>query len=64
MPTSALEWFTLLHTNRLVRLTFLNVFDSVNYVLVGLIYLGLYASLGGLVRMEDRRGVFPMNNRW
>ncbi len=45
MPTSALDWFTLLHTNRLVALTFLNVFDSVNYVLVGLIYLGLYAAL-------------------
>ncbi|MGA8878450.1 MAG: hypothetical protein WB555_23115 [Candidatus Korobacteraceae bacterium] len=45
MPTSALDWFTLLHTNRLVGLTFLNVFDSVNYVLVGLIYLGLYAAL-------------------
>ncbi len=27
IPTSALDWFTLLHTNRLVGLTFLNVFD-------------------------------------
>ena len=45
MPNSAIDWFTLLHTNRLVGLTLLNVFDTVNYVLVGLIFLGLYAAL-------------------
>ena len=45
MPRSVIDWFTLLHTNRLVGLTLLNAFDMVNYVLVGLIFLGLYAAL-------------------
>ncbi len=45
MPNSAMDWFTLLHTDRLIGLTLLNVFDDVNYVLVGLIFLGLYAAL-------------------
>jgi hypothetical protein len=45
MPNSAIDWFTLLHTDRLIGLTLLNVFDNVNYVLVGLIFLGLYAAL-------------------
>ena len=44
-PTSTLDWFTLLHDNRLVGLTLLNLFDMVNYALVGLILLGLYAAL-------------------
>ncbi len=44
-PTSALDWFALLHDNRLVGLTLLNLFDIVNYALVGLILLGLYAAL-------------------
>ena len=39
------DWYTLLHTNRLVGLTLLNVFDMVNYLLVGLMFLGLYAAL-------------------
>ena len=45
IPSSVIDWFTLLHTNRLVGLTLLNAFDMVNYVLVGLIFLGLYAAL-------------------
>ena len=45
IPSSAIDWFTLLHTNRLVGLTLLNAFDMVNYVLVALIFLGLYAAL-------------------
>jgi len=45
LPTSALEWFTVLHTNRLIGLTLLNLFDIVNYALVGLILLGLFAVL-------------------
>jgi len=45
MPSSAIDWFALLQTNRLVGLTLLNVFDVVNYLLVGLIFLGLYAAL-------------------
>jgi len=45
IPNSAIDWFTLLHTNRLAGLALLNVFDTVNYALVGLIFLGLYAAL-------------------
>ena len=45
LPTSVLDWFSLLHSNRLIGLTLLNVFDLVNYALVGLIFLGLYAAL-------------------
>jgi hypothetical protein len=45
MPSSVSDWFTLLQTHRLVGLTLLNVFDIVNYTLVGLIYLGLHAAL-------------------
>jgi hypothetical protein len=45
MPSSVIDWFTLLHTNRLIGLTLLNVFDMVNYLLVGLIFLALYAAL-------------------
>lgn len=44
-PTSAIEWFNLLQSHRLVGLTLLNAFDLVNYALVGLIFLGLYAAL-------------------
>jgi hypothetical protein len=49
-PVSAVDWFTLLHTHRLIGLTFLNLFDAVNYVLVGLIFLGLCLALRRLNR--------------
>jgi hypothetical protein len=45
VPSSAMDWFTLLQNNRLVGLTLLELFDVVNYALVGLIYLALYAAL-------------------
>ncbi len=45
LPSSVIDWFALLHTNRLIGLTLLNVFDLVNYALVGLMFLGLYAAL-------------------
>jgi hypothetical protein len=45
LPSTVPEWFTLLHAHRLVGLTLLNAFDILNYVLVGLIFLGLYAAL-------------------
>lgn len=45
IPSSVIDWFTLLHTNPLVVLTLLNVFDIVNYLLVGLIFLSFYAAL-------------------
>ena len=44
-PSSAMDWFALLHDNRLIGLTMLETFDLVNYALVGLIYLALYAAL-------------------
>jgi hypothetical protein len=45
MPNTVLDWFTLLRAHRLIGLTLLNAFDIVNYALVGLIFLGLYAAL-------------------
>jgi len=45
LPSTVLEWFTLLHGHRLIGLTLLNAFDIVNYALVGLIFLGLCAAL-------------------
>ncbi len=44
-PSTTVGWFTLLQSNRLLGLTFLDVFDIVNYALVGLIFLALYAAL-------------------
>ena len=41
----AAGWFALIQANRLVGFTLLNGFDLVNYALVGLILLGLYAAL-------------------
>jgi hypothetical protein len=43
-PSTVADWFSLLQTNRLLGLTCLDVFDLVNYALVGLILLGLYAA--------------------
>jgi hypothetical protein len=45
LPADALGCFTVLHEHRLIGLTLLNIFDSVNYVLVALMFLGLYAAL-------------------
>jgi len=45
MPSNALDWFTLLQHNTFVGLALLNVFDLINYFLVGLIFLALYAAL-------------------
>lgn len=44
-PSSAIDWFALLQNDRLVGLALLNVFDMVNYALVGLIFLALYGAL-------------------
>ena len=44
-PTGVMEWFALLRTHAVVGLTLLNAFDLVNYALVGLVFLGLYAAL-------------------
>jgi hypothetical protein len=45
MPSGAAEWFTLLQRNTLVGLTLLNVFDLVEYALVGLMFLAVCAAL-------------------
>ena len=43
--TSAGDWFRLFQENRLVALTLLNLFDLVEYALLGLIFLALYVAL-------------------
>ena len=44
-PNTVMDWFTLLQNNKLLGLTLLNLFDIVNYALVGLIFLALYVAL-------------------
>jgi hypothetical protein len=55
MPSGAAEWFTLLQHNTLVGLTLLNVFDLVEYALVGLMFLAVCAAL-----WQTNRGVVLM----
>ncbi|MFC1879227.1 hypothetical protein ACFLZW_04880 [Chloroflexota bacterium] len=50
MPANALEWFTLLQDDWFVGLSFLGLFDLVNYALLGLIFLSLYAALREISR--------------
>jgi hypothetical protein len=45
MPARAAEWFALLQSNRFIGLALLNVFDLVEYALVGLIFLAVCAAL-------------------
>jgi hypothetical protein len=45
IPASASEWFSLLQANPFVGLSFLAVFDLVNYLLVGIVFLALAARL-------------------
>ncbi|MFZ5353421.1 MAG: DUF4386 family protein [Bacillota bacterium] len=44
-PETVKEWFELLQSNRLLGLTNLNIFDLVNYLLVGVMLVALYALL-------------------
>jgi hypothetical protein len=44
-PASVGEWFALLQSSRILGLTYLNVFDLVNYLLVGLMFLALFVVL-------------------
>jgi hypothetical protein len=44
-PTTTTEWFALLHAHNLIGVLLLNGLDIVNYALVGLIVIGLYAAL-------------------
>ncbi|MCP4600143.1 MAG: DUF4386 family protein [Proteobacteria bacterium] len=44
-PTTVSDWFTLLQSNRLLGLAYLNIFDLVNYALLSLMFLALYVVL-------------------
>lgn len=44
-PISASDWFTLLQANQIIGLILFDLFDLVNYALVGLIFLALYGVL-------------------
>lgn len=44
-PSTMDEWFELLQQNAILGLTLLNLFDLVNYILVGFIFLGLFTAL-------------------
>lgn len=44
-PVRAADWFMLLQRDWLVGLTLLGIFDLVEYALVGLLFLALYAAL-------------------
>lgn len=57
VPTSAGEWFALLDANRLIGLTLFNVFDLVNYALLGVMFLALSAALGAALRRTNGRVV-------
>jgi hypothetical protein len=45
LPASAAEWFALLQADALVGLTLLGVFDGVEYVLVGMLFLAVCVAL-------------------
>ena len=44
-PRSAFDWFALLQANQFLGLLLLDLFDIVNYLLVGLIFLALWGAL-------------------
>ncbi len=44
-PVTAADWFALLQNNSLLGTGLLNVFDSVNYVLLGVMFVALYFAL-------------------
>jgi hypothetical protein len=44
-PSTVADWFALLNQNKLLGLTLLNIFDLVNYALLGLIFLASLAAL-------------------
>ncbi len=45
VPGTVEDWFTLLQNNRFLGLAYLNIFDLVNYALVGLMFFALYIAL-------------------
>ncbi len=44
-PESIIDWFRVVNENRVVGLVLLNFFDLVNYILVGAIFIALFAAL-------------------
>ncbi len=44
-PITVVDWFTLLTRNKLLGIAYLNFFDIVDYALLGLMFLALYAAL-------------------
>lgn len=44
-PVTVSDWFALLQSNRLLGLSYLNIFDVVNYALLGMMFLALYVLL-------------------
>ena len=52
-PAGAFDWFAVFQQNRLVGLLLFDLFDLVNYGLVGLIFLALY----GALREQDQSAV-------
>jgi len=44
-PNTAAGWFTLLQTNSLLGIISLNFFDIIDYTLVGIMFVALYAAL-------------------
>jgi hypothetical protein len=44
-PNTIIDWFTLLQNHRLLGLSYLNLFDLVDYALLSLMFLALYVTL-------------------
>ena len=44
-PSTVADWFTLLECNTVLGLSFLSIFDVVDYALVGVMFLALYPAL-------------------
>jgi hypothetical protein len=44
-PTSVIDWFALLQQNRLLGLIYLDAVDLLDYALLGLMFLALFAAL-------------------
>jgi hypothetical protein len=42
IPASVIEWFSLFKQSNLIGMLLLNIFDLVDYILLGLMYLSLY----------------------
>jgi Domain of unknown function (DUF4386) len=49
-PNSAAGWFTLLHAHPVIGFTLLNGFDTMTFVLAGVVYFALYIALRRTVR--------------